>query len=430
MNNMPPAKRKLAMFLTALALVGSFALGFMGATILDIRSMVFNDDGEVEIARVIDLYAKTRTEEVSFEQFWNVWNMIKQNYVDQPVSEVDLFYGAIEGMVQGLNDPYSVYFPPVDAKEFADNLSGEFEGIGAEIGIRDEQLTIIAPLPASPAEQAGLRAGDKVYAIDGNDTRGITVEKAVSDIRGERGTDVVLTVSHDGFEGIEDITITRDRITIPTIVVEEERGDIRYLRISHFNEDTWGAFNKEVEKLIQDNPAGLVLDLRSNPGGFLDSAVRVASEWVEDGLIVDEHFSDGRTQPYSTRGSHRLADIPTVVLVDQGTASGSEIVAGALQDHGISQIIGMQTFGKGSVQNFEILPDGSALKITVAKWLTPDGRSINDEGITPDILLPEMIVEDDTAEDGFRDIGRAVAVSVLLGEDYAELIPESQEDNS
>lgn len=407
--------KKILPLAIAAVLVFTFALGFFGGSSYAVSSRITNESGQVEIARVIDLYSKTRSEEVSFDQFWDVWDLIHKNYVDQPVDDVTLFYGAIEGLVHGLGDPHSVYFPPTDAKEFADNLAGEFEGIGAEIGIRDEQLQVIAPLPDSPAQKAGLRPGDNIYAIDGEETQGLTVEKAVTKIRGPRGTEVVLTVSHDGFDAIEEVSIVRETIAIPTVVLEDEGDGIVYLRISHFNDDTFGDFNTMAKEIVSKDPKGIVLDLRSNPGGFLDSAVKVASEWVTDGLILKERFQDGNVQEYPTRGAHRLAGIPTVILIDEGTASGSEILAGALQDHGLATVIGRTSYGKGSVQNFEVLPDGSAIKLTIAKWLTPKERQIDGEGIAPDIDIEEMFVEDEAAEDGVRDIGRERAVNMLLG---------------
>ncbi|PIR74742.1 MAG: hypothetical protein COU35_01065 [Candidatus Magasanikbacteria bacterium CG10_big_fil_rev_8_21_14_0_10_47_10] len=420
--------KKILPLAIAAALVFTFALGFFGGSSYSVSSKITNESGQVEIARVIDLYSKTRSEEVSFDQFWNVWDMIHKNYVDQPVDDVTLFYGAIEGLVQGLGDPHSVYFPPTDAKEFADNLAGEFEGIGAEIGIRDEQLQVIAPLPDSPAQKAGLRPGDNIYAIDGEETQGLTVEKAVTKIRGPRGTEVVLTVSHDGFDAIEEVSIVRETIAIPTVILEDEGDGIVYLRISHFNDDTFGDFNAMVKEIVSKDPKGIVLDLRSNPGGFLDSAVKVASEWVTDGLILKERFQDGDVQEYPTRGAHRLAGIPTVILIDEGTASGSEILAGALQDHGLATVIGRTSYGKGSVQNFEVLPDGSAIKLTIAKWLTPKERQIDGEGIAPDIDIEEMFVEDETAEDGVRDIGRERAVHILLGIDVTPDVAAADEN--
>ena len=311
------------------------------------------------------------------------------------MSDVDLFYGAIQGMVAGLKDQHSVYFPPKDAADFAKDLAGEFEGIGAEIGMKENQLIVVAPLPSSPAEKAGLKSGDKIFAIDGDDTAGITLDKAVRKIRGHKGSSVKLTISHDGFEAVQEVAVERDTITVPTVTwrVEDKKKNISYLRVSYFNQDTWGAFDKAVRDMLKSAPRGVILDLRSNPGGFLETSIDVASEWIREGSIVKERMTRGEAKDHKSRGAHRLAGLPTVVLVDEGTASGSEIVAGALQDYKVATLVGKKTYGKGSVQDFEVLPDGSALKLTIAKWFTPKDRAIDKQGIEPDIALTEMFVK-------------------------------------
>jgi len=399
--------------------VGFFGVGFLAGTLYNIQNYVVNDDGSVEIKKVLNLYSKTRSPEVDFNQFWEVWDKVKKKHVDkETIDDKDLFYGAIEGLVKGVGDPYSVYFPPVEASEFAKDLAGEFEGIGAEIGLRDDQLVVIAPLPESPAQKAGLLAGDKILSIDGDDTFGITVEAAVSKIRGPVGTEVVLTVSSNGFDTAKDIIIVRDKINIPTIITEILDDNIVYMRIAHFNGETWGQFDKAVKELLRSTPFGFILDMRSNPGGYLQTSIDVASEWVPSGPIVIERLSSGDEKIHNSRGNHRLSDIATIVLVDGGTASGSEIVAGALQDYGRAKIIGTQTFGKGSVQEFEPFSDGSALKLTTAKWFTPNDRAIDKEGITPDILLEEMFVRDESVgedeEGAYVDVGIQKASELLL----------------
>ena len=400
----------------------AFGLGFFAATAWEVRQAVFDESGTVDIARVINLYSKTRSEEVAFDQFWDVWDRVKQKYVAQPVDEVKLFYGSIAGLVQGLGDPHSIYLPPPEAEEFAKDLAGEFEGIGAEIGLRDNQLTIIAPLPASPAERAGLLAGDKIFAIDDTDTAGLTIDKAVSLIRGPGGTTVTLTISHNGLNKAEEIKVVRAKITIPTVIWKfvPDEDKIAHLRVSYFNQDTWSAFDRAVREILRQSPRAIVLDLRSNPGGFLETAIDVASEWVEEGLIVRERMKGSENKEHHSRGAHRLAKIRTVVLVDKGTASGSEIVAGALQDYKIAPVIGQKTFGKGSVQDFEVFPDGSALKLTIARWFTPNDRGIDGEGIMPDIVLDTMFTGPDggeitttTAREDIVDVGLKRAVEEL-----------------
>lgn len=371
----------------------AFGLGIFVGNSWSTDGALFNKLEVESPPELVGKYGKGQSSEVHFDQFWDVWNTIKEKYVKEPVDDAALFYGAIEGLVASLEDPYSVYFPPKKAEEFAKDLAGEFDGIGAEIGIRENQLSVIAPLQNSPAEKADLRTGDKLYAIDGTDTFGLTVEEAIAKIRGKKGTTVVLTISHSDENIVQDIPIVRATINVPTVIFETKENNVGYLRISYFNDNTWSEFDDTVKIILKKNINRLVLDLRSNPGGYLHTSVDVASEWVADGLIVQEAFRGGATKTYETGGKHRLAPIKTVVLVDQGTASGAEIVAGALQDHKVATLIGEKTYGKGSVQDYSELPDGSALKLTVAEWLTPLGRKINGEGVQPDITMTEMFVE-------------------------------------
>lgn len=403
----------------------TLAVGFYAGRVWFVTQEISNEDGQVQVSKVINLYQKTRSESVEFDQFWQVWDKLKASYVDQPVSESDLFYGAIEGLVAGLNDPYSMYFPPEQASEFARDLAGEFEGIGAEVGMREGQITVIAPLPGSPAEIAGLKPGDKIFAIDDQETFGLALDEAVKLIRGEKGTIVKLTVTQNGIETLKEIEVTRNTINVPTIKLEmksfggaqDKDNNIAYLRIGYFNDKTWSEFDKAVRELLLKNPKGLILDLRSNPGGYLDTAISITSEWIEDGKIVSEKFNDEKENVHLTVGKHRLSDLKTIVLVDKGSASASEILAGALQDYGKATIVGEQTFGKGSVQDFEVLPDGSALKLTIARWYTPNGRQIDEGGISPDVVIEEMftIVNTDeaTGEVDYTDNGLEKAMEML-----------------
>lgn len=419
--NSQPGQQKSPIFILLVSAVLIFGVGlFIGRT-WSIKKEVVNENGQIEIRKVLDLYSASRSKDVSFTQFWDVWNMVKERYVSQPVNDEDLFYGALKGVVGGLNDPYSLYFSPEEAEAFANDLSGEFEGIGAEIGKKDNQMVVIAPLKGSPAEKAGLRAGDKIFAIDGKDTFSLELDEAVKNIRGPKGTAVVLTIAHEGKEVLEDIKIVRDKITVPTVEWEMKsigsaQDNVVYLRIAYFNQDTWGEFDKAVREFLPKNPKGIILDLRSNPGGYLDTSVAVASEWIKTGAVVAEKSSSQEENEYDTVGNHRLAGLKTVVLVDGGTASGSEIVAGALQDYGLAKIVGQKTFGKGSVQEFQVLPDGSAIKLTIAKWFTPKDRQIDKEGIVPDVVLDKM-AEEIKNEKGevvdYKDLGLEKALELL-----------------
>lgn len=350
------------------------------------------DKETIFLGKVLGKYGETPqsklNQDIDFNLFWQVWDMLEEQYVDrEKLNEKEMFYGAIRGMVSSLGDPYTVFMNPAVAQEFEEDLAGTFEGIGAEIGIRNDILTIIAPLADMPAEKAGLRAGDKVYAIDGESTAGITVDEAVNKIRGPKGTEVVLTISRDGMEEAEEMPITRGVIAVKSVKTELRDDKIFVVQITNFNDDTLDLFNRAVQEIIAKDPKGVILDLRNNPGGYLDTAIEVASEWVEDGAVVTEKFSEEKKDEYLARGRARLKDYNTVVLINQGSASASEIVAGALQDHNKAVVAGKQTFGKGSVQILENLPDGSSVKITVAKWLTPGGNCINEKGITPDVEI-------------------------------------------
>lgn len=334
--------------------------------------------------------------DADFNVFWEVWDIVQKNYVDGPIPETQLLYGAVAGQVAALGDPYSVFLDPDTAKKFAQELSSEFEGIGAEISIKNKFLTVVAPLPDSPAEKAGLKSGDKIYAIDGKDSAYLTLNEAVSLIRGEAGTKVTVSVIRgEGAETEElQIEIIRDKIHFDTVKWEMKGDGILYIEISHFNNDTETLFNKAVSDNIGKDIKGIILDLRGNPGGFLDVAVNMAGKWVRKGdVVVFEKFSETRQNPYRSNGRAELAGIPTVALVNGGSASASEIIAGALQDYKLATIVGTQTFGKGSVQDLRELSDGSELKLTIARWLTPLERIIEGEGITPDIQV-ELSNED------------------------------------
>ena len=293
-----------------------------------------------------------------------------------------------------LGDPYSVYFPPDKAEEFARELSGEFDGIGAEIGRRDDVLVIIAPLADSPAEQAGLKSGDIILAIDGQDTSSIASAAAAALIRGEEGSEVVLNVYTKGSDAAREIKIIRQKIDIPSVIYNME-DDIAIVKITHFNDDTDERFEKVAQQILKDNPSGLIVDVRNNPGGFLNIAVEIASYWLEPGqVVVRETFSDKRKdQDYSSVKRSSLAHLKTIILVNEGSASASEIVAGALQDYKLAKVVGMVTFGKGSVQQLIDLEDKSSIKLTVARWLTPNGRTIEGQGISPDYEV-DLTVED------------------------------------
>ncbi len=390
---MEERQSRTTLFHRIVLLIVIFGLGVVSGRAWEVKAMRSSEvSTDVPIQQVINMYGKSRSTSVSFDQFWDIWNLVKENYVDQPVDEVKLFYGAIQGLVSGLNDPYSMYFPPQEAKEFAASLAGEFEGIGAEVGYEGKELIIVAPLAQSPAEKVGLKSGDRILKIDGEETTGMSLGQAVTKIRGKGGTSVTLSIYRPSTKDINDYTIVRDTIVVPSVEYSM-KGSVAYIRLNQFNDDTWPIFDKAVKEAKKQNATGVILDMRGNPGGYLETAIQVASEWIPKGVIVREKNSKGAEVVHDTVGSHRLAGVPTVVLVDDGSASGSEIVAGALKDYNVATVMGIKTFGKGSVQDFGPLPDGSAVKITIAKWFTPLGNQIDKTGILPDIEVKDMYTD-------------------------------------
>lgn len=389
-------KKVSAGILVTLLVLASFGLGMY----LPGKSEVIKELAKKEAVyagKVLGKYNTSDnvlTQDVNFALFWEVWDTLKKEYVDKDkLNEKEMFYGAIKGMVASAGDPYTVFMDPKIAQEFADDLAGTFEGIGAEIGIRKDVLTVVAPLADSPAEKAGLKAGDKILTIDDMSTAGITVEEAVSKIRGPKDTNVTLAIYREGMEKPTDFTITRKQIIVKSIKTEKRNDGLYVIKINSFNDDTYDLFSRAVAEIIKDKPKGIILDLRNNPGGYLDTAVEIASSWIEDGIIVTEKFSDDKKNEFIAQGRALLKDYETVVLVNQGSASASEILAGALKDHDKAVIIGEKTFGKGSVQTLEDMRDGSVIKITIAKWLTPAGNNINEQGIDPDVVV-ELSLDD------------------------------------
>ncbi len=351
--------------------------------------------------------------DVEFKVFWETWQLLKEKYYQQPIDDKTLFYGAMTGLADAFGDPYTQYFEPKGAEEFQEALSGKFSGIGAEIGPKEGRVTIVAPLPDTPAERAGLRAGDIIMAINGTSTERMTVEEAVSLIRGDEGTEVTLNMYRpsNGESETFDVVITRAVIRVASVRLKWPEADIAHIEVVNFNDDTRVRFEETVAEVIAKDPKGIILDMRNNPGGYLDVAVSMAGEWVGNEIVLKERRQGKIIEQLRGMGKHRFAGIPTVVLVNQGSASASEIVSGALQDHKAATIVGETTYGKGSVQDYINLSDGSAVKITIAEWLTPNERTINETGLEPDILI-ERTNED---YENQRDPQLDRAVGILNG---------------
>lgn len=350
--------------------------------------------------------------EFDFGLFWKAWDELHKKYVEpDKLEDGALLYGAVEGMIRGAKDPYTVFFPPEEAKSFTQDVQGSFGGIGAEIGKKNGSISIIAPLEDSPAQHAGILAGDKIVKINGESTDEFSVEQAVTKIRGEVGTKVTLTIlrGNNGAKA-KDITITRAIIKIPIIKLEYKDNKIAHLSFYSFTATAPFEFQQAVSKILVSGSKGVILDLRNNPGGYLEVAVDIAGWFFNPGdLVAVEDYGNGKTTEFKTSGLGGLKNYPLVVLVNQGSASASEILAGALRDNKNVKLIGTKTFGKGSVQELTNFEDGSSLKVTVARWLTPKGTSISEKGLEPDHKV-EITEEDINAK---RDPQLDKAIEIL-----------------
>jgi len=335
-------------------------------------------------------YHVSQPETIDFSLFWDAYNKLQQKFSDpSKITDQKIVYGAIEGMTQSLGDPYTGFFDPQQAQMFQSDLAGSFDGIGVEVGIKKDLLTIIAPLPETPGSRAGLKSGDIIVRINGKDSTNMASDEAVSLIRGAKGTPVTLSIVRDGWTNAKDFKITRDTIEVPSMKWSIKNDDVAYIQLFQFNENLSSDFKTAALKIMQGPAKGIILDLRGNPGGYLEVAQNIAGWFLQNGQTVTiEDFGKSKTQQtYKAEGNSELANYPIVVLIDQGSASASEILAGALRDNRNVKLIGMKSFGKGCVQEVVNLRGGSFLKITVANWLTPKGSSISDVGLTPDVKV-------------------------------------------
>lgn len=360
-----------------LAIAGLFAIfslgfGFGSGNISIGKDSIFRQTASGDLPANLDYSGVERLYDLLRKQF------------DGKLSEEELLNGLKRGLVAASGDQYTEYLNPEEAKEFADDMNGTFSGIGAELAKEEKSIIIVAPISGFPAEKAGLMPQDIIAEIDGESAYDISVTEAVNRIRGESGTKVKLKIIRNQSETL-DFEITRATITIPSVEHEIKEGNIGYLKIARFSDDTVSLAREAAEEFKQKNVNGVILDLRSNPGGLLESAVDLSSLWLPEGKTVLEEKRDGVvTRTFRASGQPLLEGMKTVVLIDEGSASASEITAGALHDHEVATLIGMKSFGKGSVQSLERLPNGGVLKVTIARWFTPNGKNIDKEGIEPD----------------------------------------------
>ncbi len=334
--------------------------------------------------------------EVDFSLFWEAYENVQEKFVDEGKEDVqNIIYGAISGMVESLGDPYTVFMDPDETEVFLEDVKGTFEGVGMEIGIRDGQLTVVSPMEGTPAQKAGLISGDKIIKIGDVFSQEITVDEAVKLIRGEKGSVISLTIFREGWETTRLFEIERDIIKVASLKTETIEGNISYIKLYQFSEKAGSDFRDAVSEILKSPADRIILDLRGNPGGYLQVAQDIAGWFLEkDQVVTIEDFGEGKERnEYLSEGPSSLASYPMVVLIDQGSASGAEILAGALRDDRAITLIGETSFGKGSVQEVEWLSDGSTLKITIARWLTPSGLLISGQGLVPDVKV-EMTEED------------------------------------
>lgn len=331
---------------------------------------------------------------IDFKLFWDTWDLLNREYIDKKALEsAKLFYGAISGMVASVGDPYTFFLPPEAQKSSKEELNGSFEGVGIQLGFnKDKRLVVIAPLSGTPAQQAGIKPQDLILKIDKEDTTGMTLPEAVKLIRGQRGTSVTLTIQRDGEEELKEMVLIRDTIIVKSVEVsfKNTKGGkkIAVLKLSRFGERTKEEWGMVVAEVSSSDSQGIILDLRNNPGGFLEGAVFIASEFLDGGDVVLQENAQGEKVAFKVERAGKLIKVPMVVLINKGSASASEIVAGALQDRDRAKLVGEKSFGKGTIQQAQDLAGNTGIHITVAKWLTPKGRWVNDTtGLEPDVKI-------------------------------------------
>lgn len=389
----------LIAFVGVLIAGGAFVAGFgTGAVVAPLSPALSSSEPLIVLPTVTATptvsLEPSETEGEAFELFWEVWHILEEEYYGELPTEAEMTYGAIRGILDTLDDEHTVFFDPDTANVMREDMSGSFEGIGAFVRMREDgHLMIVAPIEGQPAEAAGLRRGDIILETDGVALEGMNIYEAILHIRGPKGSVAHLKVLRENVAEPFFVEVERARIEMPTVEARMLEDGVAYVRLYEFNSQASARLEDALKELLAQNPRGLVFDLRNNPGGYLNEAVNVASQFISEGKILIERFSDGTDQVYETRQGGLALEVPLVVLVNAGSASASEIVAGAILDAGRGKLVGETTFGKGSVQLLHELRDGSELRVTVARWFTPNDRQIHGQGLEPDIVV-EMTPED------------------------------------
>jgi len=359
----------------------------------------------------IDRKIPADKQDVDFALFWDVWDRLEENYLNkEDIDPAQMVFGAIQGMVASLDDPYTVFLKPPENKEVKEDLNGAFEGVGIQLGYKDDQLAVIAPLKGTPADKAGVKAGDLILKINEESASELSADGAAQKIRGPKGTKVKLTLIHSGGKEPYEVEITRETIIVSSVEVDflSSNGQtVAHLKLLKFGDRTAEEWEKAVNQILDYQPQikGIVLDLRNNPGGYLTGSVFIASEFLSSGIIVQQEQASGSKETYSVDRQGKLLSQPLAVLINEGSASASEIVAGSLRDHQRAEIVGSKSFGKGTIQEAEDLPGGAGLHITTARWLLPSGESINETGLKPDVE-----VKDDSQTETDEQLEKAIEV--------------------
>ena len=381
----------LGAFVAVILLAGAFSGGFIAGHLMPANGLpAINSFLPQSQNPTADQQASTPGNvQTLFVPFWEAWNIVHQEYVDQPVDDTKLMQGAIRGMMDSLGDAHTSYMDPKVYQTEQSSLQGSYEGIGAIVDTTGNYLTIVSPIQGSPADKAGIKPGDKVIAIDGQDMTGVDPEQARQKVIGPKGTKVTLTIARKDEQNPLQFTITRDAIAVHSAEGKMLDNGIAYIDLNQFGDKTTAELRDTLDTLLAQHPKGIVLDLRNNPGGYLNTAIEVASEFIDKGVVVYEKHGDGKIDEYKALGNGRATNIPLVVLINEGSASASEILAGALQDYGRAKLVGVQSYGKGSVQNWQQLSNNEgAVRVTIAHWLTPKQRLIDHIGLAPDVYVP------------------------------------------
>jgi len=405
------SKYIVILVLALIIVVGSFSGGFIAGQAFPLLKKTSTAATPANPSVTSNSNSGSENLDQLFAPFWETWNYVNEQFVDQPVDHTLMMRGAISGMLASLGDKHTSY--PVMYEQQNAPLQGEYEGIGAWVDVTGEYVIIISAMPGSPAEEAGLKPDDQIRGVDGEDMTGIQGDLVLRRILGEAGTPVILTVYRKSNDTTFDVTIVREKITIPSVTGEMLDNGIAYVQLVNFGEKTTQDLKKILNDLMKENPKGLILDLRNNGGGYLNTAIEVSSQFVSENPIMIEEFGDGERITYKAKPNGIATKIPLVVLINEGSASASEITAGAIQDHQRGVLVGKTSYGKGSVQNWVSLQnDQGAIRITIARWLTPNERQINEVGLTPDF---EVEITEEDIEAG-RDPQLDKAIELLLGE--------------